>query len=262
MMCQSHRRTKLCQGYYVILLTKLIVILLYVSTRCSDSRCHHHVQGFVGPTTTTISHRSTKSNMKNYHHNGKNHPIRLHQNQRRMALSLSSLDLMIDTIVQTTNAILIATIDSDIATIPENEFKPVFMGGVVVMFGGLISALIVGFIVDSRNLYANLVADSYAQASTDSDEEFWKGLSEEEKNRAQALLKKVKEQSSSITSSPTGTTTNTNNESGVMLQSTSTTMENDSNRIEINDGSKKNDGKDQTKLEIKKTTGLFNDYSS
>ena len=83
----------------------------------------------------------------------------------------------------------ISTIDSDIANIPQNEFAPVFMGGIVVMFGGVISALIVGYILESKNLYANVVADSYAQGAD--DEEFWKGLSDEEKKKTQALINKL-----------------------------------------------------------------------
>lgn len=93
--------------------------------------------------------------------------------------------------VNSCNAMLIATIDSDIANIPDNEFATVFAGGIVVMFGGLFSALAVGFIIDSKNLYANIVADSYAQGGDDS--EFWKGLSDEEKKKTQELLKKLKE---------------------------------------------------------------------
>jgi hypothetical protein len=89
------------------------------------------------------------------------------------------------------NSLVIATIDSDIANIPTNEFATVFAGGIVVMFGGLFSALAVGFIIDKRNLYANIVADSYAQGGN--DEEFWKGLSEEEKKKTQELLLRLKE---------------------------------------------------------------------
>lgn len=84
----------------------------------------------------------------------------------------------------------IATIDSDIAKIPDNEFGLVFAGGIAVMFGGLFSTLFVGWIVDSKNLYANIVADSYAQGAD--DEEFWKGLSNDEKIRTKELLEKVK----------------------------------------------------------------------
>lgn len=86
----------------------------------------------------------------------------------------------------------IATIDSDIANIPQNEFAPVFMGGLTVMFGGLIAVIFVGFIIDKRDLYANIVADSYAQAGD--DEEFWKSLSVEEAEKTRALLQKMKQQ--------------------------------------------------------------------
>ena len=98
------------------------------------------------------------------------------------------------------NTLIVATIDSDIANIPTNEFAPVFAGGVVVMFGGLLSALVVGFIVDKRNLYANLVADSYAQG--EDDEEFWKGLNEEEKKKTQELLQRVRESKQGGSSRP------------------------------------------------------------
>jgi hypothetical protein len=84
----------------------------------------------------------------------------------------------------------LATIDMDIAKLSDNEFAPVFAGGIVVMFGGLISALIVGFILEKGDLYASVVADSYIQSSD--DEEFWKGLSEEERKKTQALISKVK----------------------------------------------------------------------
>lgn len=83
----------------------------------------------------------------------------------------------------------LATIDADIANIPTNEFAPVFFGGIAVMFGGVLSALIVGYILDSKNLYASVVADSYAQGAD--DEEFWKGLSDEEKKKTQALIDKL-----------------------------------------------------------------------
>jgi hypothetical protein len=83
----------------------------------------------------------------------------------------------------------LSTIDADIANIPTNEFAPVFFGGITVMFGGVLSALIVGYILDSKDLYASVVADSYAQGAD--DEEFWKGLSDEEKKKTQALIDKL-----------------------------------------------------------------------
>jgi hypothetical protein len=96
------------------------------------------------------------------------------------------------------SGLLIATIDSDVANIPENEFASVFAGGILVMFGGVFSALIVGFILEKRNLYANIVAESYAQGG---DEEFWKSLSAEEKTKAQSLLAQLKESKEASSSS-------------------------------------------------------------
>jgi hypothetical protein len=58
------------------------------------------------------------------------------------------------------------------------------------MFGGLISALIVGFILENGDLYAKVAAESYIQDAD--DEEFWKGLSEEEKKKTQDVLQKLK----------------------------------------------------------------------
>lgn len=58
------------------------------------------------------------------------------------------------------------------------------------MLGGLLSALFVGSVVDHKDLYASIVADSYAQSAE--DEEFWKGLSDEEKKKAQEMLDKIK----------------------------------------------------------------------
>lgn len=94
-------------------------------------------------------------------------------------------------IALTPHDFLIATIDSDIANMSSNEFAPVFMGGIAVMFGGLLSAIIVGLIVDSKDLSAQIVAESYSQGQD--DEEFWKGLSAEEKTKAQEILRKVRE---------------------------------------------------------------------
>ena len=57
------------------------------------------------------------------------------------------------------------------------------------MFGGVLSALIVGFILEKGNLYANVVADSYAQGGD--NEEFWEKLSDEEKKKARAMIDKL-----------------------------------------------------------------------
>ncbi|KAG7363413.1 hypothetical protein IV203_026773 [Nitzschia inconspicua] len=101
-------------------------------------------------------------------------------------ISVPSADLW-----NTAQSLWVATIDADIDKIPENEFATVFAGGIVVMLGGVISALIVGAILEKGDLYATLAAESYIQSEDDA--EFWKNLSEEEKKKAQILLSKIKE---------------------------------------------------------------------
>jgi hypothetical protein len=61
----------------------------------------------------------------------------------------------------------------------------------IVMLGGVVSALVVGAILENGNLYANIAAESYIQSGGDA--EFWKNLSEEEKKMAQGMLSKIKE---------------------------------------------------------------------
>jgi hypothetical protein len=85
----------------------------------------------------------------------------------------------------------IATIDADIANISDNEFAPIFMGGILVMLGGVFSATILGFILEKGDLYANVVADSYVQQGN--DEEFWRGLSEEDRIKGMEILKELEE---------------------------------------------------------------------
>jgi hypothetical protein len=85
----------------------------------------------------------------------------------------------------------VATIDSDIAKIPENEFAPVFLGGMAVMLGGVLSAAFVGTVVDQKNLYGQLVVDSYLQDRD--DQAFWKELTEEERLKVKGLLERMAE---------------------------------------------------------------------
>jgi hypothetical protein len=109
----------------------------------------------------------------------------------RLALADAASFAVANEVMQyTANSLLLATIDSDIASISDNEFAPIFMGGIAVMFGGVLSTMVVGYILESKNLYASVVADSYAQGAQ--DEDFWKGLSEEEKVKAEEMLQKVK----------------------------------------------------------------------
>lgn len=63
-----------------------------------------------------------------------------------------------------------------------------------VMVGGVVSALIVGAILDKGDLYANVAAESYLQS--EDDEEFWKALSEEEKKKAKDIMEKIKQSKS------------------------------------------------------------------
>jgi len=51
--------------------------------------------------------------------------------------------------------------------------------------------MIVGFILEKSDIYSNLAAESYLE--TVDDEEFWKGLSEEEKVMAETALNRIKE---------------------------------------------------------------------
>ena len=58
------------------------------------------------------------------------------------------------------------------------------------MLGGVVSALVVGFLLERGDLYAGLAAESYVQDAD--DEEFWKGLSEEERKKTEEMLAKIK----------------------------------------------------------------------
>jgi hypothetical protein len=58
------------------------------------------------------------------------------------------------------------------------------------MVGGVLSTMVVGLILDKGDLYANLAAESYLQSSD--DEEFWKGLSDLEREKTEGLINKIK----------------------------------------------------------------------
>lgn len=145
----------------------MILVAVFLLALVSSARA-----AFVGNSNSVTAFRRTSSS----------------QSQQQSMNMLPDPSSFTDSVMSSSN-MLLSTIDSDIANIPTNEFAPVFMGGIVVMFGGVLSALIVGFILERGNLYANVVADSYAQS--EEDEEFWKGLSEEEKKKAQAMIDKL-----------------------------------------------------------------------
>lgn len=129
--------------------------------------------------------------------------------QKMMSLDDS---MIVSTVTESTNAFMtsfqststfISTISADIDNISNDEFGKVFAGGIFVMIGGVVSALIVGFLLESNNSYANVVADSYAQSG---DEEFWEKLSPEDQVKAKELIAKIKA-SKEGNSSPSSDTT-------------------------------------------------------
>lgn len=66
----------------------------------------------------------------------------------------------------------IATIDSDIASIPDDQFGKVFAGGIFIMFGSVLSTIFVGFLIESGGGgYADLVAETYAEQNMGEEEE-------------------------------------------------------------------------------------------
>ena len=59
----------------------------------------------------------------------------------------------------TSASTFLSTIDADIANISNDQFGLVFAGGITVMFGGIVSVLMVGFLLENSNSYASVVAD-------------------------------------------------------------------------------------------------------
>lgn len=58
------------------------------------------------------------------------------------------------------------------------------------MIGGVLSTVMVGFLLESGNSYASVVADSYAQGG---DEEFWESLSPEDQVKTRELMEKLRQ---------------------------------------------------------------------
>mmetsp|Transcript_5775 Transcript_5775/g.12714 ORF Transcript_5775/g.12714 Transcript_5775/m.12714 type:complete len:193 (-) Transcript_5775:243-821(-) len=91
----------------------------------------------------------------------------------------------------------IATIDSDIASIPDDQFGKVFAGGGVIIFGSILSTIFVGFLVESGGGgYADLVAETYAEQNMGEDEESYLnslGLGEREKKETEEMVRAFRE---------------------------------------------------------------------
>ena len=58
------------------------------------------------------------------------------------------------------------------------------------MAGGVLSALMVGFLLEKGDLYASVAAESYLQS--EDNEAFWQGLSDEEQVKAKELMEKIR----------------------------------------------------------------------
>lgn len=57
------------------------------------------------------------------------------------------------------------------------------------MIGSTLSTVVVGFLLESNNSYASVVADSYAQGG---DEAFWESLSPEDQIKGKEMLEKLR----------------------------------------------------------------------
>lgn len=87
---------------------------------------------------------------------------------------------------------LISTIDSDIASIPDDQFRKVFAGGGLIMVGSVLSTIFVGFLVESGGGgYADLVAETYAEQDFDSLDSM--GMSAEQKKETEEMLRSFRE---------------------------------------------------------------------
>ncbi|KAL7538158.1 hypothetical protein ACHAXR_008322 [Thalassiosira sp. AJA248-18] len=92
----------------------------------------------------------------------------------------------------------LATIDSDIASIPDDEFGKVFAGGGAIIFGSILSTIFVGFLVESGDGgYADLVAETYAEQNMEDEaESFFDSLglkSDEQKKEVTDMVQAFRE---------------------------------------------------------------------
>lgn len=161
-------------------------------------------------------------------------------------LSSVSADLsMTHTLAQSlqSTSTFVSTISADIDNIANDEFGKVFLGGITVMIGGVASALMVGFLLESNNSYASIVADSYAQGG---DEEFWEKLSPEDQVKAREMIAKLK-------ASKEGRTDNVAADKVVdvkKVEVSSPTMSNQAINVGVNQETKKE----------KEAVSMFSDY--
>jgi hypothetical protein len=110
---------------------------------------------------------------------------------RDRAGSDTSLEMIIpDAAISAANSFMVATIDADIANISNDEFKTVFAGGIVVMCAGVLSAVMVGILLEAGggNTYDKLVLDTYLN-DDNVMEDFLKTLdTDEEREKAREMI--------------------------------------------------------------------------
>ncbi|KAL7489725.1 hypothetical protein ACHAW6_015416 [Cyclotella cf. meneghiniana] len=89
----------------------------------------------------------------------------------------------------------LSTIDSDIASIPDDQFRKVFAGGGLIMLGSVLSTVFVGFLIESNNSYADLVAESYAGQDLKGEESFLDSLklTPEQKRETEEMIMAFRE---------------------------------------------------------------------
>ena len=90
----------------------------------------------------------------------------------------------------------LSTIDSDIASIPDDEFRKVFAGGGLIMFGSILSVVFVGFLIESSGSYADLVAETYVDQNLDGKEETFLdslGMSSEKRAETEEMIRAFRE---------------------------------------------------------------------
>lgn len=175
---------KMMNGYSLITLTLSSLFLGSLDR-------NYGVSAFMVTSPATCIQNNIQSRMQT---NGR---IVSTSSQRRSTSRLAMLDHDALVMSVVNNPFLLSTIDADIDNIPTDDFGTVFAGGIMVMFGGVLSALVVGLILDSGDNYSNVVADSYADRTKnrsleEEDPEFWAQLSPEEQVQARQILDTLK----------------------------------------------------------------------
>ena len=101
-------------------------------------------------------------------------------------LTIFDIDVARDILLVSNNSMRYDTIRYD--AIFNNYFSK------AVMVGGLVSTTLLGTIIEKKDLYANLAAESYLDMAD--DPEFWKqmsdGMSPEDQEKAKELMTKIK----------------------------------------------------------------------